>query len=311
MTPSVHLVNAPLVGQHRRGQSPVVRQSAVANPVKGTSASMLRNAPLSGLAAIACLVAATPVPVPTPSIQIGTATRTTYAQAYGFDWEFDDGVEVSDSTNATGGWVQSQSVDLLDWYFIPVASSTIYQESQIDPDLVTLTMDATADTAGNHPHSDSSGTSTFDVDFTVPHRVRYVVSATATANVGYNLANARLRRTNDSTTIVAVDADFGGNDVVPPQSSWLQRGDYSVDAECEAMAWGDNNTSISASSNVEFELRIFEAADFTLDGTVDKADWHAFEAAWQAGATNTDIDGSGVIDAKDWLAFEAAWKSTT
>ncbi|MCA8943635.1 MAG: hypothetical protein KDB80_13810 [Planctomycetes bacterium] len=246
-----------------------------------------------------------------PSVQITSDVRETYAQAYGFDWEYDDGTEVAHvGPNSAAEWIDVDGVTLTDWWSIEVGAASFYSESHLGTARIDGLFDCSASTAGNHFQEDASSRASFDVDFTVPALgVRYAFDGEADSSYGYNTANVRLRHVESGSNVLVVTGDHGGSDSLQDRVGWLPAGTYELRSEGEAMAYGNHDYTETQSAHVEFELRLYEPGDPDLDGSVTYADMLAYKNAWKSGSATADVDGNGTVDLSDSHAFELAWRA--
>lgn len=143
------------------------------------------------------------------NLNVTDADRSLYAQAFGYDYEFNDGTSDSASTAATSGeWIDSVDADLYEWYGSHVGRGQAYQESQIDPDSLYFTLDVWADAYGNLFQSDALGRGDYEVTFTTTEKLRYIVYAHADTSYGYNTSSVRL--SGAAGTEFQVDGSYGG-----------------------------------------------------------------------------------------------------
>lgn len=241
------------------------------------------------------------------TLTVTQADRSLYAQAFGYDYEFNDGISDSASNTALSGeWIDAVDADLDDYYGIPVGRGQAYQESQIDPSSLSFTLDVQAEAYGNLFQSDSLGRGDYEVTFTTTEKVRYAAVAHADTSYGYNTSSVRL--SGAGGTVFQVNGDYGGW-VTLTQAGWIDAGSYTLDGEAEVQSYAPSGSPDAQSGNAECDFKLFHAADYDLDGDVDYADKSSFKADYLAGEEAADFDGDGDTDLSDWRRFKKAWKN--
>ncbi len=258
-----------------------------------------------------CFIAAIGVLVSAPAfaqvLDVTEGTRTAEASAFGYDYDFNNGVLLKDHSFALSDrWVANLDADLHDYYSYAVGRGTAVQESTIGVDALSFTIDVTASTAGNHFQADASGKSGYRAQFDVHQKVRYVVFVHAeVSHDGYNTAHVAL--TTDTDNVFALSAGPGQSKSLN-QKGWLEVDEYILDGAAEVFAYGTHGSPDSQQGNAACELRIFLAADYDADGDVDLADKQKFERDHLSGEDAADFDGDGDTDSVDLLDFRRTWK---
>ncbi|MEM6997271.1 MAG: hypothetical protein AAF721_42595, partial [Myxococcota bacterium] len=144
-------------------------------------------------------------------VSIQSASRGYYAQAFGFDYEFNDGISAQGDNQALAGdWTVVDAADLVDYYGNDVAIGTVDHDSAVGADGLSFVLECAAATTGNLFQSDSLARTNYSVEFVVTAPVRVTFDALVDADVGYNLANLRVERVDGSRTLVDLSADYGG-----------------------------------------------------------------------------------------------------
>jgi hypothetical protein len=241
------------------------------------------------------------------SLTVVEASRAVAVQSFGHDWDFDDGLQLSDSTRSLSGpWQRSLLGDLDDWYDYDVAEALAVQDSDLSTLALRFLLTASADTAGNHFQADSSASSTFSARFDLAQFVRYRFGAQAHSTPGYN--EARVRLAGASSPVHDLDGSYGGAQAANG-CGWLVAGQYLLTGKAEAFAAGGSGSPDAQSGLARCAFEVFEAADYELDRDVDPADHAAFVADFLAGHPGADLDGDGSVEVADLRQFEELWKS--
>jgi hypothetical protein len=249
------------------------------------------------------------IPAANPTLTVIDADRVVRGVAYGYDWEYNDGYEVVFTNDAASGeWIETAAADLSDWWGYPVGYGACYQESQIDPSSLYFTLDTTAETYGNHYWADATGRGDYHVTFSVAKKVRYAVRAHADVTYGYNESSVRLA---GSAGTVFSCAAYQGDNVSLEKFGWIAAGTYTLDGVSEVFAYGGYGWLDEQAGNAECEFRIFDAADYDMDGDVDGADKSKFKADYLAGKPGADFDFDGDTDVTDWNLYRSAWNQAT
>ena len=240
------------------------------------------------------------------ALDVTEGTRTAEVQAFGFDYDFDDGLQQKDfNFELQGPWSADLVGDLDDYYGFDVADARATQVSGVAPTLLECDLDAVTSAAGNHFLADSAAETGYSVQFEAHEQVRYRFAADAETVPGYN--EARVSLTREGVALADLDVSYqGGGDSVL-QVGWLPVGEYVLDAFASSMAFGSSGQPGSAQAAVEARLEVFHAADYDLDGAVTLFDVYAFVDDILAGDLATDFDGDGVLTLLDWFGFRDAW----
>ena len=243
-------------------------------------------------------------PVAAQTIDVTSTERDYQLIATGYDYEFDDGVGASDATTAAGVWEQDVSVDLQDWYGADVSRGRAFHESDVFSTGIVADLSAESETLGSGMfYADAWSETQLVTSFDVNDRVRYSfeVSATTT-DAGYAVATVSLSSGSGNLAYVRV---WAGDAESESQIGWLQAGSYTLDALAEAVAIDGAELS---QTDIQLALRTYHAADFEMDGDVDRRDRGRFKQAYLAGSPLADFDGDGDTDPTDWNLFRLAWR---
>lgn len=241
-------------------------------------------------------------------VDVQGAERRTEVAAFGFDYEFNNGLSDSESDASTAGaWSSDLVGDLDDYYGVHVADARAVQVSALSSSTLSADLDATASTTGNLFSSDSSAASKVTVDFDVTAQVRYLFVANAQSQLGYNEARARVSK--GGAQLFGIDASWGGSGSTVA-FGWLRPGGHRLDALALAQA-GQGSAADAQSASASFELKILDAADSDLNGVVTYGDAVLFAQVLLAGNLHADFDGDGACTLADWEAYAAAWFAAT
>jgi len=242
-------------------------------------------------------------------VTITQASRSIETQAYGYDWEYNGGDLDASSTAATSGvFNDGVSVDLDDWYGGHIGTGTAVVASTLSSDeiLANFDLDASCNNVGVF-QADCSSYGDLDVAFHVALRVRAVIAFDVGGQGSYSTANAELRRVGTSQPLVGVQI-FGDDNDGASKTTWLQVGDYRCVAHADCGAYGTYGTSDAAAAQLDVAVRFFDAADFDVNGVVDRYDRLHFAVAFALGSLAADIDGDGAVTNADRAAFRIAWE---
>lgn len=243
------------------------------------------------------------------SLVVTDSNRTLEASAFGFDYEYDDGLLLNDAApGPTGAWSSALDADLVDYWSYDVARGRAAEDSLIAADKISFQLDASATTAGNHFSADASGSAACEVSFTLPRKVRYQVDLSAQITYGYNDATVILSRS--SGPVFGIQVYQVGQDSLQ-QVGWLDAGDYDLAGGLHVSAYGTHDSPDAQSGQASCAFRIFHAADFDLNGRLELVDIFAFSTALIAGGDEADFDGDGDADSADFVGFMRAWKQGT
>lgn len=241
-------------------------------------------------------------------LNVTEGTRTAEASAFGYDYDFNNGILLKDQSVALSGrWLVNLDADLHDYYGYAVGRGTAVEQSTIDADTLAFTIDVTASTAGNHFQADANGKGTYHVKFDVHEKVRYVATAHVEVSIdGYNTSTVAL--TTNTGIIFALSANPGQSKSLTTRG-WLEIDEYVLDGAAEVFAYGTHGSPDAEQGNATGELQIFLAADYDADGDVDLADKQKFERDYLNGEDDADFQGDGDTDLADWLDFRRTWKA--
>ncbi len=243
-----------------------------------------------------------------PVVRISAATRDVLASAYGYDYEFDDGVmESEESLELYGGFEAHAFADLWDWWGGHVSTARVDHLSDLTPTRIVTDMsaDALADDCSVH-YGDAWAQSHTDVDFTIlDQQVRMRLSASAsTLESGYSVGTVFLYSGSDNLIWIR---EFEGGAAQVEELGWLHPGSYQLTSAAEATIIVGYGETDHAHTDVHFELEVFHAADMDLDRDVDRADARRFRDLWRAGDPGADFDGDAEVDRDDAYGYRDAW----
>lgn len=271
----------------------------------------LTLAPLPSQGLVADLDQTPLLPAPfAGEVVVTSLSRTVYGQAIGFDWEYDDGASDQDETTATSGaWTGVADADLVDYWDVPVGRGLAAQTTSVDAGgfLFDLASDATA--RGNHFQADALAEAECAATLEVPARVRVLVIAATDASGGYDAAELELREVGGPALVRAATSPWVSAPSDVQFVGWLAPGSYEFTCSTSAMAY----TSGAQPEDVRFAdvqgaLRWFHAADFQLDGDVDRSDLLSFRNAWYASDSSADFDGDGQVTYADLVGFVTRYR---
>ncbi|MEM7305423.1 MAG: hypothetical protein AAF682_02075 [Planctomycetota bacterium] len=238
------------------------------------------------------------------SVDVVSAERRTEVGAYGFDFEFDDGLLLNESSpDVAGPWSSDLVGDLDDYYGIDVADAQATVDSTLSGTELSADLDVVASTTGSLFISDSGGTAAYRADFNVTSQVRYVFTASVQSTYGYNESYATLAF--EDAELFGVDASYGAKDSLLT-FGWFHPGAYTLDATAIGSAGLSGGADLQSAST-SFELQILHAADSNLDGIVTFNDAVLFVEFLLGGSLLADFNGDGALTIEDWEDYVAAW----
>ncbi len=110
--------------------------------------------------AIAALFLFVPV-IEAQYIDVTTSSRTATASAYGFDYEYDDGIYLSTvAPTPTGEWISDLDADLGDYWGYAVGRGQAFHKSLLDGDELHFDLVASTSTARTRSESSTSSSRT-------------------------------------------------------------------------------------------------------------------------------------------------------
>lgn len=224
-----------------------------------------------------------------------------------YDYEFNDGVWDTESDDAPLGQFQATVVaDLDDYYGNDVSDANGGADIGVTSTDISVSLIGEAEL--DHPglfQADSGYEGAFDTSFNVTTKVRVVYSAGAFAEEGYTIAYASFNGPNGRIAYVEAlesDSDYDAF------TGWLEAGSYTISASLQAGVYGGPSTVAYAGGEVELDLKVYAAADFDLDGDVDRHDRRTFRDAYLSGNGTADITGDGFVTGADWQEFRKLWR---
>lgn len=244
------------------------------------------------------------------SIDITSTYRAYSLFASGYDYEFDEYLYVLRDTNdLTAPWNQSETMVLDDYYGVEVSRAFAEHTSELSDRGMSASMTSVGSSdPAPYFRTDAGGNNVFESQFEVARRVRYRMSLDIQTSLeGYSVVTGYMVGPQGPFFSLQV---FGGDDEGRFESGWLQVGSYNVDLELDAGILLTHGESEACTTTTDFELEIFDAADFDMDEDVDRDDRQAFRQAFAAGSPNADVDGDGDTDGRDRRLFMRAWMNS-
>lgn len=244
------------------------------------------------------------------TVTITSATRSVETQAFGYDWDFNNGEVDTAATAATSGaFDDAVFVDLDEWYGGHVGTGSGTIDSSLSGSAIEASFDLYASCLDTGVfQADCSSYGLLDTRFTVSARVRVKASFEAFCYDDYSWASAWLRKVGAGSNIAGLDV-FGDDDGGVTKTTWLQVGDYEVHGDATCGAFGTYGTDDDSTCILNASVRFFHEADYDADGHVNLADRTAFLAAYNAGSLAADFNGNGVLTKADRTQFLASWNA--
>lgn len=243
------------------------------------------------------------------SVTITNATRLVETQAFGYDWDFNNGeIDTASTTATSGSFDDGVFVDLDEWYGGHVGTGIGSILSNLASTAIDLSLDLYASCLEVGVYqADCSTTGRIDSDFTVSQRVRARISFEAFCYDDYSWAYAYLTKVG-GPSVLALDV-FGNDDGGALKTTWLQVGNYELYGEGNCGAFGTYGTDDESTCVLNVSVRFFHEADYDADGDIDVADRSAFLAAYNAGSLLADFNGNGAVNLTDRKQFLASWNA--
>jgi len=245
------------------------------------------------------------------TVTVTSSTHRVETQAFGYDWDFNNGeIDSAISTALSGSFYDTVLVDLNEWYGGHVGTGTGSVDSNLSTSFIGAVFDLYASCLNVGVYqADCSSVGVLDTKFTIHTRRRAVIDFEALCYDDYSWAFAYVKKVGAASSILSLDV-FGNDDGGAAKTTWLQVGNYEFYAEGNCGAFGTYGTSDDSTCVVDVKIRFFHEADYNASGVIDLADRSAFLAAYNAGSLNADFNGDGVLTKSDRSAFLASWNTS-
>ncbi|MBL8694999.1 MAG: hypothetical protein JNJ88_12970 [Planctomycetes bacterium] len=245
------------------------------------------------------------------TVTVTSSTHRVETQAFGYDWDFNNGeIDSAISTALSGSFFDTVFVDLNEWYGGHVGTGTGSVDSTLSESYIGALFDLYASCLNVGVfQADCSSVGVLDTKFTIHTRRRAVIDFEALCYDDYSWAFAYVKKVGAGPNILSLDV-FGNDDGGAAKTTWLQVGNYEFYAEGNCGAFGTYGTSDDSTCVVDVKIRLFHEADYNASGGVDLADRSAFLAAYNAGSLNADFNGDGVLSKADRHGFLASWNAS-
>lgn len=237
-----------------------------------------------------------------------TSTYRSYSLwTSGYDYEFDEYEYVQrETTDTYEPWTQEEQMVLIDYYGVEVSRARARHDSVLSPQGISASMLSEGSSSlAPYFQTDAGGTNELETQFEVAHRVRYSLQLDVSTSLdGYSVAWTSLTGPGGSHFAQQL---WGGDQESHTESGWLQVGSYALDLDLDAGILLTHGQSGVCTTHLDFDLVIFQAADFDLDGDVDRADRNGFRQSFLGGSPEADMDANGLINGEDWRLYLRAW----